>query len=761
MSVETFGVGNIARPGELTGFRLAITDTADKPREVAVRVRFTDADGDTAIYQRAITLNPGRPVGVWLYGRLPWDITPTSVLTFSVNLAQPTSEGALEIGRQIGALRVSPGSAQAVLVEAETALAGVVGRRGLGLEHYTQDFGGSVVAVAGHEALRVVSDLTTSGFPDQWHGWAAFETMVWSQGDPSELEGDLRAAALIEWVHRGGHLIIPLPAVASPWESPRNPLASILPRAAHERLVEVDLNRYRSLLTLDRSGAARSLPSKAEIHRFKIAADTERSQAIPIVEGPDGCIVVRRIVGVGMVTLVGIDLNAPAVATAVRADAFWNRILGRRLDQLTPTEAEGARWRTSGAGLSASGSVVDAPIAGLIATAREASWGILLGLLVFITYWLVAGPLGFALLKARGLERHAWLAFFTTAGLFTVIAWAGASAIRPKQAQEWHYTIVDHVYGQPVQRARAFVSVLLPEYGEQTVTLGEAGADSTWRQALTPWADPTVDTGLRFPDAREYVADVRNLTALTVPARSTIKQFQAEWLGGPRWSMPVPRSPEEHPRLAADGTLSGVLTHALPDAMTDVQVILVGPQISEADDAAQIGRKVNSRLRFQAWAWARPEPWLPGDPLLLSAYNTRTSATEISRLLRDLVPTVSLTSNITQSRLDVARSEQSTALFSLLEPPDYTERRSLGGVTRATMRRILTHGLDLSKWFTQPCLIVIGAVQDHPSPVPIAVDGVALDGKQRPATGRTLFRWIYPLAPSPVRFGTNPPPEGA
>lgn len=761
MTVETFGVGNIVRPGELTGFRIALTDTSDKPREVAVRVRFTDADGDTAVYQRAITLNPQRPVGVWLYGRLPWDISRSSVITFSVNLAQPTGDGALEIGRQIGALRVSAGSAQATLVSSETALAGVVGRRGLGLEHYTQNIGGEVVAASGHEPLRVVTDLAPLQFPDQWHGWAGFETIVWSQGDPAELEGDLRAAALIEWVHRGGHLVITLPAVGNPWESPRNPLASILPRAAHERAVEVDLNKYAALLTLDVDGATRALPSRADLHRFKLAPDAELAEAIPLITGPDGCIAVRRLVGVGMVTLIGIDLNNPAVATAVRADAFWNRILGRRIDQITPAQAENARWRLGGVGLGAPGSVVDASVNQLIATSREASWGILLGLIVFSAYWLIAGPLGFAMLKSRGLERHAWLGFFTTAALFTVVAWAGAAAMRPKKAQEWHYTILDHVYGQPVQSARSFHSILLPEYGEQTVTLGDPGVEAPWRQALAPWADPAADSGLSFPDARDYVADVRNLTSLTVPARSTIKQFQAEWVGGPRWSTPVPRSPQERPARDPSGNLTGVLVHDLPAPLTNVQVILVGRQTSEAEDRALAERKVLSRLRFHAWAWARPDPWAPGEPLDLSSYSNRTSATEISGLLRDRVPTVSITGQLAGSgQLDADRGELAAALFTLLEPPDYTERRSMGTTTRATMRRILTHGLDLGAWFTQPCLIIIGAVQGEPSPVPMAVDGAKLDGQQRPSTGRTVLRWVYPLDPAPVRFGSAPTQGG-
>lgn len=755
LEIETLGVGNVVRPGELTGFRLVLTDSFDRPREVAVRLRMTDADGDTTVYQRAVTLNPQRPVGVWLYGRLPWELRLSSIVSFTVNVAEPTPGGILEIGRQIGSLRVSPGSAQATVIEPETALVGVIGRRPLGLEHYTQNIGGAVVAVSGHESMRAISDLATAGFPDQWHGWSGYETIVWSQSDPNELEGDARSGALIEWVHRGGHLVIVTPSVANPWNNLRNPLAAILPRASMERILDADLNHFRALLTLDREGATSRLPSAAAMHRFVIPGDAEPWEAIPIITGPEGCVVVRRLVGSGMVTVVGLDLSAPSLAVLVRADAFWNRILGRRIDQLTPAEAEAARWRVGGVGVNTSGALVDAHIAEQIATGREASWGILLGLVVFTVYWCLAGPVGFAILKSRGLERHSWVGFVAMAAIFTAVAWVGAGAMRPKEAREWHYTILDHVYGQPVQRARSFASILLPDYGEQTVTLGDAGVDVAWRQAITPWADPSADTGLRFPDARDYIADVRNLTSLTVPARSTIKQFQADWLGGPRWSMPAPESPELRPQVAPGGALSGSLVHSLPHALTDVQVILVARQTTEAEDIAETRRRTSGRPRFVAWAWARPEPWEPGQALDLAAYNDRSSATEITRLLRDLVPTVSLTGAVPGMggpRVEERRQELSAALFGQLEPPEHAERRTIGQSTRATMRRILTHTMDLGEWFTQPCIIVIGLVDGQPSPIPIAVDGVPLDGKRRQATGRTVVRWVYPLPPAPVRF---------
>jgi hypothetical protein len=56
------------------------------------------------------------------------------------------------------------------------------------------------------------------------------------------------------------------------------------------------------------------------------------------------------------------------------------------------------------------------------------------------------------------------------------------------------------------------------------------------------------------------------------------------------------------------------------------------------------------------------------------------------------------------------------------------------------MARKLGRELDLSAWFTRPCLIVFGYLDEAPTPVPLLVEG------RTPASvGLTVVRWIYPL----------------
>ncbi len=752
--VETFGVGNVVRPGDWAGIRLALRDSADHPREVAVRLHLQDSDGDTALLTRTITLNPAREMGTWLYARMPWDIDKGSVVRVSVAEATVGEAGDVQIGRQISRKPIPSGN----VADARSSMALVVGTPMLGLDQFAQTLRDHSEPPAAHEVMHVVSGLEPGQLPDHWEGLGAAEVLLWSEGDPAALMGDAPAQAVREWVHRGGHLVVVLPGVGAAWTSPDNPLADLMPTCAIERLPDVDMGPYRVLLAGTVEGAS---SFKAPLHRFRIKADAPPAEASPIISGPNGTVAVRRIVGSGMVTLIGLDLANPRLARSgwIRADAFWSRILGRRGATPTPTEIEAAS-KLGGVSRSIGPQVwADEKIPGAISQSREAGVGVLLGLGLFIVYWICAGPLGFYGLRAKGLERHAWVGFVALAGAFTVAAWAGAQWLRPKVEQGWHFTLLDHVYGQPVDRARSFVSVLLPKYGDQRVSLGDPGADVRWRQALTPFSNPEDTSTTAFPDARPYLANVVSMTDLLVPARSTIKTFQADWLGGPRWSMPRPIAPEDEPRVDSTGRLVGRLRHDLPGALERPRVVLVMGQVGEG----AVGRtiSVSPPPVGRAYAWALPDAWEPGTTLDLATLVPDPQADAKARLAA-LVPKVGILSSTLPAAIKEEDVDDMIAFYGVLEQPEMGRSPANATTIPAAVHRRLTHTLDLSKWFTQPCLIIIGAVDETPNPVPMFIDGQALDGRDKPSRGRTVLRWVYPLQPSPhIVGGPGAPPRPA
>ncbi len=749
LTIETLGVGSVARPGEWAGIRVAVNDSDVKPRNVALRITFRDADGDSAHYQRAIVTAPGQPVGTWLYATLPHTLDGTTVVTVTAH-AYDTESDPPTIGKQLGYLSFTPQQVPATVIPAESALIGIVGRATMGLEQYGSTGQNPDYSIAAHELTRIVPGLAidTARVPDQWMGYAAFESIVWLPESTESLGTDYAARALREWVHRGGHLIIVAPQVGTAWRNSNSPLAELLPACTVDRLEAVDLEPYRALLSTKEFNTA-PMPARTILHRFTIPDGTPPADASAVISGPDGCVVVRRLVGTGMVTIIGLDLANRAFnsSQALRADAFWNRILGKRVD--TPSSATFAKYQATGTKLlqGVSTMYVDRSAGDEISRTRAAGVGILVALILFITYCLAFGFGGFKVLAFRNFVQHSWLAAAAVIAFWTIATWALATWLRPKNVEAFHLTFLDHVYGQPVQRARSWASVLLPTFGEQRVTLGEPNADTNWQQALFPWTDPEADAGSRFPDAREYTLDSRAAQTVEVPTRSTVKQFQFDWLGGPRWSMPVPASDADAPRLSATGQLSGKLVHQLPTPLSSVNVFLIRRQNAQLRD---IESKRTGLLVAEAYAYAysnlsTSDRWLPGETLELAPFSI-SPAGGADTTLRNWLPQMSATG--LPDFIGNPKDFNLINFFSVLQPPDYT--RDLTGLASvpANPQRRLVHTLDLAEWFTQPCLIITGMLDNQPAPYPITVDE-----QPCPTTGRTVIRWIYPLTPDPIRFG--------
>ena len=79
------------------------------------------------------------------------------------------------------------------------------------------------------------------------------------------------------------------------------------------------------------------------------------------------------------------------------------------------------------------------------------------------------------------------------------------------------------------------------------------------------------------------------------------------------------------------------------------------------------------------------------------------------------------------------------SLYKRLQPPAY-EMNPPDAPAPMRVTRELGRSLDLSRWLTQPCLIVIGTLEDVAIPVPMNVSGVPAK-----SSGSVLVRYIIPL----------------
>jgi hypothetical protein len=811
VSIDVRQIGlRITRPGEWAGFQVEVTDSGTKARNVFVRLELPDADGDSVVMQRWIVTNPGVKQSVWLYAWQPFDLHPGYAYRFTAYEAEERSSLSLATGggsggdasgqdryrpvRRIGS-RVFPlGQAQAV--DATRELIAVVGASQAGFDQYAScRFPDRPYSPTGHELTEVVAGLKPDDLPDRWMGLAALSTIVWTGRDAEEQPSRLKQAqveAIIEWVRRGGHLIIVMPSVGQSWFGSGvgvNPLGDIMPVVRAVPVEGVDLDQYRKLLTSDTQV---TLPKNAVLHRFDPVPGAAAGpyEAMPIMKGAGGDVIVaRRLVGAGAVTVVGIDLTRKEFQTrnALQTQQFWNRVLGRRLKLYPPAELNalhaGEKDRPP-LFLDRTQFDFDRIINEVIAKQGKAAKGLLAAFVVFLAYWLIAGPLGYLVLKQRNRRQHAWVVFVAATSLFALIGWGATSALKLGRDVDKHYTIVDHVYGQTNQRMRSWVELTLPKYGDQRVSVRAPDtADNSamgWHHAITSW-EPGGESSsalASFPDARPYVMDTRQPDTAEFPARATTRQLQIDYAGSvpSNWGMPRPVAAdgvplgqeiyiEEPPRRPGDPEqtserrwiIQGTLVHNLPADLHDVYVFVVR-EINLKDSKLA---DTPAGLPAILYSGKGPDAWAPGQPLALNTTVATKPEPQFFQTLRGTVSSSGFGAApvLSQASIQLWRAAYAQAFFTMLEPPEPLKANDVWATREST------HNLDLGRWFTQPCVIVVGilggdsAKEAVESPVPIAIDDAPGEQVRKNIRGATVIRWVYPLSPRPAT--AEPPPAPA
>lgn len=767
MQVTHFGVGDRARPGDWAGIQVQLINRGANFPNVLVRMEMVDADGDIAQYSAAITANPGAKQSIWLYARLPYDVTDRQ-LVFSCYEAIEGSPGkgvaGVKPGKLLGRVVYAPRRTS----ERTSAGIALVGRTSMGLGLYGLHDQSTQHLHLGHGVSELVP-LTPADLPDRWFGYAGFDTIVWGasgpEGEPTDLT-ESQAAAIREWVRRGGHFVVVLPAVGQTWLGTNNPLADIMPRVKAIREEGVNLNSYRRLLT----GRNTVLPSSVVVHTFEPVAGAVVGEADQILIGPDGkCIVARRNAGVGAVSVIGIDLAGRTLAAldAIQPDIFWHRVLGRRGILWTPGEVAAA-VRSNNLPPARTAAPLDTDIASIIDQKGASAIGVLLAFLVFVMYWVVAAPVGFFVLRQRGQSQHAWLGFVVAIGLFTAVAWGGATLIKPRKYEVSHVTLMDYVYGQNVMRARLFGSALLPTYGDVKLAVGNAD-DTRFNNGLAAWEPPESGGGSThlYPDSRGYVVDARDPSWAIVPARSTVKSIQADWAGstGEKWKMPLPvrakDAPPEAPPVVSLRKLEipverrsyqaeGLIKNELPHSIENVMVIFVaGQNRPPAAVRGEVPEILRDKLPVDVFAAVLKGSWAPGATLDLGAIasDAQADTNPLGRFddsLMTLGGTVRGGGQMGMGLADFVAKDfesrmQAAALYNILKTPKRGNQN-----TEPVFLRFTTQTWDLGRWFTQPCIIVLGFVREAPSPVPLTADGDALSTR-----GLTMIRWVYPLPAQP------------
>lgn len=821
ITLDQFGVGDRFRSGDWTGVRIAVRSDLPEPRAVRLEWEIPDADGDLAVSTRSFVLAPGQSFTRWLYGRLPPTRSPAELEGAVFTLRLHEEDDGVR-GEELAVARVSPATAAVpgLGVGLDEGLVGLIGSGRLGLEAYEVPPPGLASIPALNERTILAGAIGVEGLPDHWEGLSSFEALVWAGDDPATRPESVSidaGRAVLEWVRRGGMLVLVLPETGNPWSlgaaastGRRNFLAETLAGLAFERRESVPIREM--LPALSKSMSLRDRTAAMPVALFD--ASTLPPPWVPVLAFPaphaaqSGLVdakpnsiegrffAVERPLGFGRIAVVGLDLDALRRRSLQdgglpQADCVWNPLLGRRGDTLTSTEyaaldgADPRRLVRRPTEIEVLGGPL---IASRIDLAGEAAVGLLAAMALFGLYWLLAGPLGFGVLRRLHRERMSWLLFVAVAAVFAVVAWAGSLGLRQGRTRIVHLTFLDQVARNPAgdpyaggpndpqfQRAFSWFTASLPGYGTAEISLETTSGQ---RDLLSSWLAPPGDLRGGFPDTARYEVDQVAPNSLEVPSRATASTFAANWLGSlpPAWG-DLPRVDPEAPvepwiDLAA-GTVSlrGRLIHGLASDLEDVRIIHINPWRTPLPRIAGTPAVVtDSGETPQHGRFVIVPSWPAGTPLDLEkalypigpASATRGSADGLAAQLRGrYYEPYAAQAGIFRPDSDrtapeeVVRQLDMLSLYSMLTPPPYLQNPPTGRDTVRIAREVAREA-DLGPWLDRPCLLVIGYLRQSAIPIPITVDG-----STPPSEGWTVIRWILPLPPLPPAMVPDPRPSAS
>ena len=811
LQLEAFGGVGAFRPGDMVGVRVGIRNTLEAPMECLLQWDLPNADFDMVAHTRPVTLAPAQPTQRWLYARLrPVTAPVVANEVFTVRLFEMRDGRRV---RELAALRFKPAEAvqPPMPVELTEGLIAIVGDGRMGLETMEATVNGNDVP-AMQEVTRIARGLKPASLPDRWEGLASCDTIIWcGNAGPQDLGND-RALALTEWVERGGHLVIVLPENGDAWSllgGRGHNLSALLPTEGIRRCDAIAVSTLMPLLA--KSPALRRSNATMPVTLFDASALDRGWQPLIMLPSTsakdtvgkplqDCALVAQRLWGHGRVTLIGLDLdtlhrqslNADGLP---QTDAFWNRVLGRRAD--APTETNYRDWAeqdkptlASNAGSVRYDAGTGALVSGRIGLQGRAAAGVLSVIVFFAAYWLLAVPACWVVLKRRQQVRWAWPAFALLAAIAALPAWMLGLIFGGADSQVRHLSVVDYVLpsardgagDQPrLLRATAWMSAVLDGFGTASM---ELAGDAAQRNLLIDWSPPPGGNAQRFPDTARTERAVDTSSRLRVPSRSTTVDVQAQWLGAPPrdWGRVVWEDPEHPVRAAANEgatpamSIAGTLWHGLPGPLHDVTLIHVGPwlyqsrtwvgakdqRIEPSDDPPRPARMVRLAGDWEPGPLDVGRALYPEGGLNPAVVGDGSFVREMKSLYADPLRArgnfAVLGAGIGDPfEPDAWRRQLSMlGLYQMLKPPDYRMNPPTPAETVVVrVQRQLGRELDLSAWFTRPCLIVTGFLDDASCPVPLQIDG------QTPTSrGNVMVRCILPLpcetAGSVIPFKTVP-----
>jgi hypothetical protein len=770
--VESVGFEGSYQPDAWTP--MVVTISTSSPENLACELRVTqrDMEGDRVSYTRGITL-AGSPRGQTRQQKFLTYFIPTAA---SGGLPDSQEAGfSSEIARK---LEVTLHSADGELISTlamsaplfNISPAGVFGlpARGVRLVVCVSEPGRSSVSAREYEQTLGIAEsavfvqIPPEKLPESELGYDGVHAVIWLNADPASLQlgGNERLDALRRFVEEGGHLVIVQPAE---WQKTQG-FGELLPVELRGMGELSDLSVLKSLAMVQNlpTEAARAWNALQPPFRIGLAtpkagsmvekwARTAGGEAVPWL--------VRRPTGLGAVSWVAQDLGdgllvrrAPSGWTAV-----WESILGQVgqpiLNHPGLEDEIRLRW-VSGGGVDLGGSMLPA-----MEMSGRSALLILLAVVFFVLYWLIAGPGSFAWLHGRGKVHLSWPAYAAIALAATVLTAGLVRLVLRGAPDARHVSLLRSAPGVP-DSVRSRLGLYVPRDGTQEITL--AGLAPGFAGMISP---VPVHPAQLDPSRPEAVAPQEYRIALPeagsgkpasaeVPYRSSLKKFLIRWNGdsGARIA--------GNPRIVppGEGDITGKLTNGTGRALRNVYIafrsmeddwLLYMPDWGEGI-TIDLHREFNFRdaegteRLLPIGLGGAPSPGnrqksrgrlrLEWRDFWLNAFSPRMVGDQLTNDLSDMLP----------------RSIPMLTFFDRIGP-----RQAPSTDRRVDMLRRSARDWSLSPALTAGALVVLAEFEpETPLPFPLMVEGRKVEG-----SGRTFLQVVIPVdrAMSPPAEETSKP----
>lgn len=449
--------------------------------------------------------------------------------------------------------------------------------------------------------------------PDQWFGYAAADLVVLTTGSaPGDFLDELfdkeksvnlrdRREALLEWVRRGGKLVISVGSNASKlgqFEIFRDLLPAPLHRDEPSRAaVDAELE-WRA-----RGGASIPRTLKPRTDTFPVAhlvLDPAKPARVlmppPALDGrrAGDPLVVQAVFGLGRITVVGFDLDQSPFVDFAQRDQFWDWLI-REAGSDRSADAPNRNNQSNYYGTTYY-DTEDEFAAALRDHADNfegvpvVSFGWVA--LFIVLYTLLIGPVEYLFLKkVLGRLELTWVTFPLIVLTVSAAAYFTAYAIKGKDLKVNKIDVVDvdlaggRVYG------RTWFTIFSPRIDSYTVSVEPKPEWTIRRSDLPPlvgWMGPNrgggggrvLSSGYRYhvgvgPRGDLHVAD--GLERVPIQVWST-KAFQAQWTGVANPGTPLVAADLFHPPGDPD-TVTGSFVNNLPvEVLQDAVLIYRGKE---------------------------------------------------------------------------------------------------------------------------------------------------------------------------------------